>query len=95
MFSGIIQFFIDIMIQLSDGFAQILIGVLPQEVITFLNFSGFNIYLFSDTGWFTEPIPIIIILYLIMFFLLFFFLLRLLWKGTKKFINMIFGVFRL
>lgn len=95
MFSGIIQFFIDIMIQLSDGFAQILIGVLPQEVITFLSFSGFNIYLFSDTGWFTEPIPIIIILNLIMFFLLFFFLLRLLWKGTKKFINMIFGVFKL
>jgi len=94
MFEGLIQLFIDIMEPLASAFFQILIGVLPQEVLSDLNFNGFNIYLFSDTGWFAEPIAIIHIICIVMFFLLFFFLLRLLWKGTKKFINMIFGVFR-
>lgn len=94
MWSGIIQLFIDFMTPLGASFLEILSGVMPQGVITFLSDTGFNIYLFSDTGWFTESVPIIILILTIMFFIMFFFLLRLLYKGTKKFINMIFGVFR-
>lgn len=92
--NSIIVLFINIMSECSDAFINILDAVLPNEVTESLIFTGFNIYLFSDTGWFEQPIPIIYIISLVMFFLLFFFLLRLLWKGTKKFINMIFGVFR-
>jgi len=55
---------------------------------------SFNIYLFSDTGWFNEPIPIIDLLAISMGIFTFIFLLRLLYKATKKFITMIFGVFR-
>jgi len=94
MFEGLIQLFIDIMGSLASAFYQIVNGVLPEEAIYDLTYNGFNIYLFSDTGWFTEPIPIVYIIIYVMFFLLFFFLLRLLYKATKKFINMIFGVFR-
>ena len=94
MFDGLIQLFIDIMQPLVTGTAYILRHVLPEEVIGVLVFNEFNIYLFSDTGWFTEPIPIMYIMFIILFFLIFFFLLRLLWKGTKKLIMMVFGVFR-
>ena len=90
----IIELFINTMSLFYDAFASICGAVLPHEVLTFLSFNGFNIYLFSDTGWFEEPITISYIIALVMFFWLFFFLLRLLWKGTKKFINMVFGVFR-
>ena len=55
---------------------------------------GFNIYLFSDTGWFTRPIYIREIVIIICTTFMFVFIIRLLWKGTKKFITMVFGVFR-
>ncbi len=54
----------------------------------------FNIYLFSDTGWFSPSIPLTHLFPLIMGITIFVFVLRLLWKATKKFITMIFGVFR-
>lgn len=54
----------------------------------------FNIYLFSDTGWFSPSIPLMDIVVLTTATFIFIFLLRLLWKATKKFITMIFGVFR-
>jgi hypothetical protein len=60
---------------------------------TFGNYS-FNIYLFSDTGWFNTPIPLGELAVMIFGTFLFIFILRILWNGTKKFINMIFGVFR-
>jgi hypothetical protein len=62
--------------------------------IPYLDNFSFNIYLFSETGWFTEPMPFEVLIYLISGIFMFIFLIRLLWKGTKKFINMIFGVFR-
>lgn len=55
----------------------------------------FNIYLFSDTGWFNTPIPFAALAMLIFGIFMFIFILRLLWNGTKKFINMVFGVFKL
>jgi hypothetical protein len=63
--------------------------------IPYLDDFSFNIYLFSETGWFTEPMPFVVLMYLISGIFMFIFLLRLLWKGTKKFINMVFGVFKL
>ena len=71
----------------------IFMTIFPEGFIL-LSEVGFNIYLFSDTGWFTEPIPLLYLLELVLILLSLIFLLRLLWKGTKKFINMIFGVFK-
>jgi hypothetical protein len=93
MFDGLIQLFINILNALASAFAQVLEAVFPYELLmTF--YTPVNIYLFSDTGWFSEPIPLIDIINMVMFFIAFFLLLRLLFKGTKKFINMIFGVFK-
>lgn len=54
----------------------------------------FNIYLFSDKGWFEPSLTFYELIMLIMGIFIFIFVLRLLWKGTKKFINLVFGVFR-
>lgn len=55
----------------------------------------FNIYLFSETGWFSEPLYISDVFVLTAGIFIFIFLIRLLWKATKKFINFVFGVFKL
>jgi hypothetical protein len=76
-----------------------IVQAISGPIYTFANwiFEGysFNIYLFSDTGWFSPSIPLIELINMIVITTLFIFLLRLLWKATKKFINMIFGVFKL
>jgi hypothetical protein len=75
-----------------------------EEIVSYIQFFvgygagwdnySFNIYLFSDTGWFNTPIPLGELAVMIFGTFLFIFILRILWNGTKKFINMIFGVFR-
>jgi|GEM_PF-6859519 len=94
MFEGLILLFIHIMEPLLNVFITVFSFVLPGSTLDFLLDTSFNIYLFSDTGWFTQPIPLYDMLQIILVILIFIFLIRLLWKGTKKFINMIFGVFR-
>lgn len=51
-----------------------------------------NISLFSETPIFTTNMADLLLFITTTIFVVF--ILRLLWKGTKKFINMIFGVFR-
>lgn len=94
MFSGITSIIIEIIQSISSMIFYVFAMILPDQM-TALEPIGFNIYLFSDSGWFTEPIPFMILISLIIVVLMFIFLIRLLWKGTKKFINMIFGVFKL
>lgn len=79
-----------------------LIFQIIEEIVSYIQFFvgltfgdySINIYLFSDTGWFNTPIPLGELAVMIFGTFLFIFFLRILWKGTKKFINMIFGVFR-
>ena len=86
-----------LLIQIIGSFAGMIYTVFafifPDEM-TYLETVRFNIYLFSDSGWFTEPIPILMLFQFGVVIFLLIFLLRLLWKGTKKFINMVFGVFK-
>ncbi len=88
--SGITQVIFDIImyfvLMINDLFNGLTQG-------TFNDF-GINIYLFSDKGWFSRDLNVLELIVLVMIIFIFIFLLRLLWKGTKKFINMIFGVFR-
>jgi hypothetical protein len=85
LFINIIEHFLNLVQFVWSYFA----GAIP-----YLDDFSFNIYLFSETGWFTEPMPFVVLIYLISGIFMFIFLIRLLWKGTKKFINMIFGVFK-
>ena len=85
LFVGIIEYFLT--------FIQFVWGYF-EDTIPYLDDFSFNIYLFSETGWFTEPMPFVVLMYLISGIFMFIFLIRLLWKATKKFINMVFGVFR-
>jgi len=85
LFGHIIEYFLYLVMNLYQ---------LLLNEFAYLENITFNIYLFSDTGWFNEPIPLFLLFVLIMSTFMFIFLIRLLWKGTKKFINMIFGVFR-
>ncbi len=94
MFAGITQLIINFMLEIYNAFVHLFTSVFPIHIREVLYHNEVNIYLFSDKGWFNNPIPIIYIIESVMLFLLFFFLLRLLWKATKKFISMIFGVFK-
>jgi len=80
--SDIIMFFVNMVSDIISPFELYLDGL------------SFNIYLFSDTGWFSRDIQLFELSLYIMAIFMFIFLLRLLWKATKKFINMVFGVFR-
>lgn len=92
--SGLVDLFTDIIRTVLEFVVAIITNIFPSLINeTFMN-NSFNIYLFSDTGWFTEPIMLIDIFGFIVMLLTFIFLIRIIWKGTKKFINMIFGVFR-
>ncbi len=93
--SGLVDLFTEIIRTVLDFVVTIITNIYPSLINdTFVN-TGFNIYLFSDTGWFTNPIMLIDIFGFIVILLTFIFLIRIVWKGTKKFINMIFGVFKL
>ena len=93
MFYGISNLLIQIIQAFSVMINDIFMTIFPEGVIL-LSEVGFNIYLFSDTGWFTRPIPLLDLYTFVVILLSLIFLLRLLWKATKKFINMIFGVFK-
>jgi hypothetical protein len=86
MFNGILNLIIQI-VEAISGPIYLFLNVIFGDY-------SFNIYLFSDTGWFSPSIPLNDLINMILVTSLFIFLMRLLWKGTKKFINMIFGVFR-
>jgi len=92
--SGISALLVEVIQFLSNIIYIVFAFILPDEM-TYLESVGFNIYLFSDSGWFTEPLPIIMLFQFGIIIFLLIFLIRLLWKGTKKFINMVFGVFKL
>lgn len=92
--SGLVDLFTQIISSVLDFVVSIITNIFPSLINeTFIN-TGFNIYLFSDTGWFTNPIMLIDIFGFVVMLLTFIFLIRILWKGTKKFINVVFGVFR-
>jgi hypothetical protein len=93
MFSSISMLLIQIIESFSNMIFTVFAFILPDQM-TYLESIGFNIYLFSDSGWFTEPLPIIMLFQFGIIIFLLIFLIRLLYKGTKKFINMVFGVFR-
>jgi len=94
--SGIGNIISDIIIAFIEVVVVVLENVLgTEDLASILVENGFNIYIFSDSGWFTEPIPIYYMIIYIIIILLFIFLIRLLWKGTKKFIRLVLGVFRL
>lgn len=92
--SGIAGLLVEVIQTLSHIIYIVFAFILPDQM-TYMESVGFNIYLFSDSGWFTEPLPIIMLCQFgtVIFFLIF--LIRILWKGTKKFIKMVFGVFKL
>ncbi len=93
MFDGLIQLLIEIINQMFNALGILIYNLLPHQ-FDMLENTEFNIYLFSDTGWFSPSIYLIDIFAITMITLIFIFLIRLLWKATKKFINMVFGVFR-
>jgi len=94
MFNGIINLFSEIIETIINGFWLIYNNAIPAEITNYINQTSFNIYLFSEKGWFGNPIPLGILFYFILFMFLLVFLIRLLWKGTKKFFRLIMGVFR-
>lgn len=96
MFEGLINLLSEITYAVCQLIAGVVnAGLWPVNLDEYFLGVGFNIYLFSDSGWFTEDIPIMYLLYFILVMIIVIFLIRLLWKGTKKFINMVFGVFKL
>ncbi len=92
MFDGIFELFFEIIYTINEKVIGLLYRLAPFMDMT--ENTEFNIYLFSDSGWFSQSIPLWFLIHFIFTILVFVFLIRLLWKGTKKFINMIFGVFR-
>ncbi len=95
MFEGIINLFSEIIETIINGFFSIYNNAIPNEITNYIDQNTFNIYLFSEKGMFGQPLPLGILMYLILFILLLVFLVRLLWKGTKKVISLVMGVFRL
>ena len=93
--SGLVSLLSEIIETILNVFHIIMANVVPNDVMDTLIENSFNIYLFSDSGWFTQPILLVDLLYLVLFILLLVFLVRLIWKATKKFINVVFGVFRI
>ncbi len=93
MFDGLIQLVVEIINEMFNALGILLYNLLPNQ-LDMLENTEFNIYLFSDTGWFSPSISLIDIFAITMITLMFIFLIRLLWKGTKKFISMVFGVFK-
>lgn len=93
--SGLLNLIIEI-VEMFATLVYIVYDTVFSKFALVLNpFPSFNIYLFSDTGWFSQPVSVISVLVLISVIFAFIFVIRLLWNGTKKFIKMIFGVFRL
>lgn len=92
--SGITSLIVEIIQFFSHMIYLVFAFILPDEM-TYLESIGFNIYLFSDSGWFTEPIPIVMLFSFVTVIFLLIFLIRLLYKVTKKFIVSVFGVFKL
>lgn len=87
LFVEIVGFFVDFV-------SAVFLSVIPMDMAEIFT-QNFNIYLFSDSGWFgQEGIQLSSLFSFSLVLFAFIFLLRLLWKGTKKFITMIFGVFR-
>ncbi len=91
--NGIINLITQIIETFISGFFSIVDYIFNYEA-DFLIENSFNIYLFSEKGWFTEPINLIVLIKLILFTFLLVFLVRLLWKGTKKFFSLVMGVFK-
>jgi hypothetical protein len=87
LFIEIVGFFVEFVV-------DVFMSVIPMDMTEIFT-QDFNIYLFSDSGWFgQEGIPLAHLFSFSLVLFAFIFLLRLLWKGTKKFITMVFGVFR-
>lgn len=92
---GIINLITQIIETIMNGFVTIFVNIFSTNSdILSLTENSFNIYLFSEKGFFTEPINLMDLVGLILFTFLLVFLVRLLWKGTKKFFSLIMEVFR-
>jgi len=88
---------INLISQLVTMFSEAIGSIIQSTPLAYMDFlsNSFNIYLFSDTGWFTHPIPLIELFTFSIILFILIFIIRLLWKGTKKFIRLVLGVFRL
>lgn len=84
----------DIVYFFVEGIMNIISNINTDFYFVDILTTTFNIYIFSDTGWFSQPITVYDILLNTLTILLLVFFIKLLWKVTKKFINMVFGVFR-
>lgn len=91
---GIINLITQIIETIIRGFMIIFANIFSTTDVYSLTENSFNIYLFSEKGFFTEPINLMVLIAFILFIFLLVFLVRLLWKGTKKFFSLIMEVFR-